>query len=221
MNSIANILERIEKVKPFSKDITLIAVTKNRTPEEILPLWNHGVTIIGENRIQEAELKFPSLDSFTFEKHLIGSLQSNKENKALELFDTIQSIESIKQLHRLIKKITKQQLSTGLFIQCNTSQESSKHGVQSEDELYPMIELLLENSHINFRGLMTIGALSDQESLVRNSFAKLQKIKNNILTKYSDIKSLTLSMGMSNDFEWAIQEGADMIRLGTILFEKN
>ncbi len=220
MNNINDILERIDKVNISKKKITIIAVTKTRSVEEIIPLFNQGITIIGENRVQEADAKFPDLVDFKIERHLIGPLQSNKENKALQLFDTIQSVESYKQLKRLIGKIDEKKLSTNLFIQFNTALEDSKHGLTQEEDLYPMIELLLKNAHINFRGFMTIGALSDEEIVVRKSFAKLMEIKNNIMIKYSEIKSLELSMGMSNDFEWAIQEGADIIRLGKILFKQ-
>ena len=220
MNNINDILERIDKVNISKKKITIIAVTKTRSVEEIIPLFNQGITIIGENRVQEADAKFPDLVDFKIERHLIGPLQSNKENKALQLFDTIQSVESYKQLKRLIGKIDEKKLSTNLFIQFNTALEDSKHGLTQEEDLYPMIELFLKNAHINFRGFMTIGALSDEEIVVRKSFAKLMEIKNNIMIKYSEIKSLELSMGMSNDFEWAIQEGADIIRLGKILFKQ-
>ncbi|MGL5956912.1 MAG: YggS family pyridoxal phosphate-dependent enzyme [Brevinema sp.] len=212
---LERILERIDKIT--SKKVEILAVTKNRSLEEIKPLIDQGIVLIGENRVQEAQEKFPYI-SDKVEKHLIGSLQSNKENKALALCDVIQSIESLDQLQRLIAKIEQHKQTKKIFLQCNTSLEESKHGIRNEQELYPMIDLLLEHPSIIFQGFMTIGALSTDESAVRKSFNLLYCIKERIIVQYPQLHFLKLSMGMSNDFEWAIQEGADMIRLGQILF---
>jgi len=216
---LQSILEKIDKITPRDKNISILAVTKNRTISDITPLLDQGITMIGENKIQEASVKFLELGDRIVEKHLIGSLQSNKENKALELFDVIQSIESLEQLTRLIHKINTQQLSKKVFLQYNTSLEDSKHGIRTKKELFAMVELLLQNPNVHFGGLMTIGALSTEENLVRKSFADLRSLRDNIILKYHELISLKLSMGMSNDFEWAIQEGADIIRLGTVLFK--
>ncbi len=212
-----SILERIDKIT--SKQIEILTVTKNRTVSDIIPLLDKGITMIGENRVQEACVKFGALGDRIVEKHLIGSLQSNKENKALKLFDVIQSIESLDQLTSVINKITLQGLTKKVFFQYNTSLEDSKHGIRSEKELCCMVELLLQNPNICFEGLMTIGALSADEHIVRKSFVDLVSLRDCIILKYPELISLKLSMGMSNDFEWAIQEGTDMIRLGSVLFQ--
>ncbi|MGL4676160.1 MAG: YggS family pyridoxal phosphate-dependent enzyme [Brevinema sp.] len=212
---LENILERIDKIT--SKKIEILAVTKNHSLEEIKPLMDQGIVLIGENRVQEAQEKFPYISN-KIEKHFIGSLQGNKENRALVLFDVIQSVESMSQLQRLISKIEAQNYTKGLFLQCNTSLEDSKHGIRNEEDLYPMIELLLDHPQVVFQGLMTIGALSSDESIVRKSFNRLFCIKEKIVVQYPQLHFLKLSMGMSKDFEWAIQEGSDMIRLGQILF---
>lgn len=212
------ILERIDKVSS-NKKIDILAVTKTRTLEEIQTIIASGITLVGENRVQEAQQKFPFLDQ-NISKHLIGPLQSNKENKALELFDVIQSIESLEQLQRLSLKLEKKQQTKKVFIQFNTALEDTKHGLKQQEQSYPMIEFILDSSHLILEGIMTIGAMSNQEKIVRQSFAQLACIKENIIVKYPKLNNLKLSMGMSNDFEWAIQEGADIIRLGTILFQK-
>ncbi len=216
---LQTILEKIDKITPKDKNISILAVTKNRTISDIIPLLDQGIIMIGENKIQEASVKFLELGNRTVEKHLIGSLQSNKENKALELFDVIQSVESLEQLKRLINKINAQGLNKKVFLQYNTSLEDSKHGLRNEKELFSMVELLLQNPKIHFEGLMTIGALSTEENLVRKSFADLRSLRDCVILKYPELVSLKLSMGMSSDFEWAIQEGADIIRLGTVLFK--
>ena len=216
---LQTILEKIDKITPRDKNISILAVTKNRTISDIIPLLDQGITMIGENKIQEANAKFLELGERTVEKHLIGPLQSNKENKALELFDVIQSIESLEQLTRLINKINTQGLSRKVFLQYNTSLEDSKHGLRNEKEFFAMVELLLQNPNVHFEGLMTIGALSTEENLVRKSFSDLRSLRDCAILKYPELISLKLSMGMSNDFEWAIQEGADIVRLGTVLFK--
>ncbi len=212
---LVDILERIDKVR--TKDIEILAVTKTRSVEEILTLVGQGITLIGENRVQEAQEKLSYIGGV--QKHLIGALQSNKENKALELFDVIQSIESLAQLKRISDKLHKNNLQKSIFLQCNTSLEDSKHGVREAEDLYPMIDFILSQSSVKLCGLMTIGALSNDETTVRKSFSKLACIKHDISVKYAELSYLKLSMGMSNDFEWAIQEGADIIRLGRILFD--
>ena len=216
---LQSVLEKIDKITPRDKNISILAVTKNRMVSDIVSLLDQGITMIGENKIQEANTKFLELGNRTVEKHLIGPLQSNKENRALELFDVIQSIESLEQLTRLINKINTQKSSKKVFLQYNTSLEDSKHGLRDDKELFAMIELLLQNPNIHFEGLMTIGALSNEENLVRKSFADLRSLRDCAILKYPELISLKLSMGMSNDFEWAIQEGADIIRLGTVLFK--
>ena len=216
---LQTILEKIDKITPRDKNISILAVTKNRMVSDIVPLLDQGITMIGENKIQEANTKFLELGDRIVEKHLIGPLQSNKENKALELFDVIQSIESLEQLKRLVNKINTQGLNKKVFLQYNTALEDSKHGLRDDKELFAMIELLLQNPNIHFEGLMTIGALSNEESLVRKSFSDLRSLRDCAILQYPELTSLKLSMGMSNDFEWAIQEGADIIRLGTVLFK--
>lgn len=213
---LSPLLEKIKKLSP-NRDIELIAVTKNRTLDDIKPLLDQGIKAVGENRIQEMEQKIEGLA--TVEKHLIGPLQSNKENKALDFFDVIQSVESLEQLQRLINKIEQQKLSTKLFLQYNTSLEESKHGVRTREDLCSMVELLLAHPQVGFQGLMTIGALSKDEKIVRKSFEQLRLLREDLLSRYYELSSLTLSMGMSDDFEWALKEGADMLRLGRILYQ--
>jgi len=168
---------------------------------------------------KKAESKFNQLDDLNFEKHLIGSLQSNKETKAIEYFDVIQSIESISQLRRLTTKVIKLNLKRKFFIQVNTSGETSKHGLSHEEEIWDLIEYIQDYSIMEFAGLMTIGAYTNNEKIVCNSFKRLYELQEKIYKQYKKYNLIELSMGMSTDFEWAIQEGATIIRLGRILFD--
>ncbi|MGL4561519.1 MAG: YggS family pyridoxal phosphate-dependent enzyme [Brevinema sp.] len=217
------IFEKIQEAKNLSgrsnDHIDLLAVVKNQPIDKIKLLIDNNMKIIGENKIQDASILFPQLQDYSIEKHLIGSLQSNKENKAIELFDTIQSIESLSQLKRITEKIQKYHAHKNIFIQVNTSHEDTKHGVSNLTELFDMVEYsLLMSDYISFNGLMTIGSLSHDEKIVRKSFVELRILRDDLLIRFPEILGLKLSMGMSNDFHWAIQEGSDIVRLGRLLF---
>lgn len=224
MESLKVIQQQVQLAKELSGRINdaiqIVAVTKNQPIDKIKCVLENNILALGENRVQDAQKNFPQLANFVFEKHLIGSLQSNKENNALKIFDTIQSIESLEQLIRITKKIQKHKLCKNIFIQINTSGEITKHGVQNKKELFSMIEYALSmHNYINLQGLMTIGALSSEEKIVRKSFQKLATIREEIYQQFRELSSLKLSMGMSNDFEWAIEEGSDIIRIGRKLFQ--
>ncbi|MGL4388588.1 MAG: YggS family pyridoxal phosphate-dependent enzyme [Brevinema sp.] len=224
MDHYLSILDQIQEAKRISDRIVdpidILAVIKNQNLEKIKTIIQQGISIVGENRVQDATLIFPQLEEFKLQKHLIGSLQRNKENTALKFFDTIQSIESLDQLQRIIQKIRTQQINKNIFIQVNTSHEDSKHGVSDVTELFNMVEYMLSHhDHVLLQGLMTIGTHSSNEKNVRRSFEELRELRDQLLVRFPEIPSLKLSMGMSNDFHWAIQEGSDMIRIGKILFD--
>lgn len=200
--------------------VTILGVTKNRPPQDIVKLIDCGIVHIGENRVQEAREKFLQLEPRLLIKHLIGPLQKNKENNALELFDVIQSIESLEQAQRLCAKADQLLVKKKFFIQINTAQDDAKHGLRSLGQLGRIVEVFLNSKYAELSGLMTIGALDAGESQTRHAFAALRQIGEKIVREYS-LTELELSMGMSRDFEWAILEGSTMIRLGQILFAKN
>ena len=200
--------------------VTILGVTKNHSAEEAAKLIDQGIVNIGENRVQEAREKFPQLEPRLFVKHLIGPLQQNKENNALKLFDVIQTVESLEQAQRLCTKVDQLLVKKKFFIQINTAQDDAKHGLRSLARLGEMVEIFLNSKNAEFSGLMTIGALDADEFQTRHAFAILRQIGEKIVREYS-LSKLELSMGMSRDFEWAILEGATMVRLGQILFAKN
>ncbi len=212
--SVNDILEKIDKLA--HKHIDVVAVTKGRSLHDIQDMLCSKIKMVGNNKVQEAEDTFPYLEDI--EKHLIGPLQSNKENAAIELFDVIQTIEDIEQLIRISNKCKEKNIVKRIFIQFNTAGEHTKHGLLNPDLAYPMMEYILENpNNIKLEGIMTVGAFSTDETEIGKSFNKLACIKDKIMVKYP-IGELKLSMGMSNDYEIAIKEGSDMLRLGRILF---
>ncbi len=183
-----------------------MAVTKNRSLEEIKRvIEQHGIEIIGENRIQEAKEKFPHLQGV--EKHFIGHLQTNKARIAVELCDVIETVDS----ERLARALDKAGQDIRVYIQVNISREEQKGGILEED-LPGLIKLVRELPHLKLEGLMTIAEnTSDQEAL-RKQFTRMRELQ-------EEYNLPELSMGMSQDHKLAIECGATIVRLGRILFE--
>jgi hypothetical protein len=175
-----------------------------------------GISDIGENRVQEIEQKAPLLKG-EYTLHLVGHLQTNKVAKVLPLVHWIQSVDS----ERLIRFIDDKGKNLGrriaALVQVNTSGEASKSGC-IPSECSALCALAAQSSVLEFRGLMTIGPLGGSEKNIRQSFALLRNLGEQVRNLCA--KPLELSMGMSDDFEWAIEEGATMVRLGTVLFGK-
>ena len=204
MNEIQNNINNIKKIINSNRDISILAVTKTRTLDEINSAINGGILHIGENYVEEAYEKYPHITSVNVKKHFIGHLQSNKARRAVEIFDVIQTVDSIK----LMEKIESYGKKIDAMFQVNTSPDSNYHGIYFEefDDFYKkVLELQLQN--VNITGLMTIASENDP----RICFKRLYNIK-------QKTKLDVLSMGMSHDYEIAIEEGATMIRLGTKIF---
>lgn len=198
-------------------DIAVVAVTKTRTPQEVEAALQSGLHSVGENRVQEAEAKKPQVD-LSGCWHLIGHLQTNKAAKAVALFDMVQSVDSLKLATALDRHAGRAQRLLDILVQVNTSGAAQQSGV-SPDALEPLIARIALLPHLHLCGLMTIGAHSDEEAVVRASFSRLRQERDQLAGLGIDgIELECLSMGMSGDFEWAIAEGASMLRLGSVLF---
>ena len=200
-------------------DIKIIAVTKTVSVEMIKEAVNVGLRMFGENRIQEAEKKVMSDElrvmSEGIEWHFIGHLQKNKAKYAVKLFDVIQTVDSIDlaiELNRLAEKAGKVQR---VLAQVKLSEEESKHGT-SEDELRPLLDKIRELGNLKLEGLMTIPPYFDDPQQARPYFRRLRELRDNM--EKAGFNLPELSMGMSNDFEVAIEEGATMVRIGSAIF---
>jgi pyridoxal phosphate enzyme (YggS family) len=182
---------------------------------------NIGVADIGENRVQEAEEKLPYLVTSTNQKvccHLIGHLQSNKVRKAVELFDWIHSIDSIKLAERVNRIAGELGKHTIVLAQVDLGKEETKNGID-ESELNDLATYLANAKHLDFRGLMTIPPYFEDPIATLPYFTHLSELLNELNSKKFTTKPLTeLSMGLSHDFEVAIQAGATLIRVGTAIF---
>lgn len=211
-----NLLEKIEKSCSLSgrkkEDIVIVAATKSVPAYKIEMAVELGIKIIGENRVQEAERKIEEVKR-KCEWHMIGSLQRNKVKKALKLFKMIQSVDSIKLAEEINKRVEK---TFPVLIEVNTSFEETKHGFIPEN-LLENFERLLSLKNLSIQGLFTLGPYPVEEKKSRKGFSLLSELKEKIEKEYG-INLSYLSMGMSEDFEYAILEGANMIRIGRFLF---
>ncbi|RKX18738.1 MAG: YggS family pyridoxal phosphate-dependent enzyme [Candidatus Zixiibacteriota bacterium] len=204
-----------EKYERDTDDITVVAVTKTHSESVINMAVSAGLHNIGESRIQEAEEKFNKIGHIA-RYHMIGHLQSNKAKKAVELFNVIQSVDSIKLAKIINKESEKIDRTIDCLIQVNCSGETQKSGI-SPDQCIDLVKQVNILPSINLIGLMTIGPYVEDEEQIRESYRlcnELFKQGKEIIGNDFD----TLSMGMSNDFELAIAEGANMIRIGSSLF---
>jgi pyridoxal phosphate enzyme (YggS family) len=223
--SIADNVARVEAAVSQScraagrarSEITLVAVTKTRTALEVDEAVAAGITDVGENRVQEALAKKP-LVSRPAHWHLIGTLQTNKARRAVELFDSVQSVDSERLAGELDRRCTERKLPLPVLIEVNTSAEPSKHGVPPAI-LAPLIEAVTGCTRLRLDGLMTIGpglAVGDPEAS-RPCFALLRRLAEENRARFG-IALAQLSMGMSADYAIGIEEGATVVRIGTALF---
>lgn len=212
------------KLNKTPQSITIVAISKDRTSQQIKEAIDAGITDIGENRLQEARLKYneimsPGVNVQRIKWHMVGHLQTNKVKEAVKIFDLIHSVDSL----HLGQEIDKQAERIGkvqdILIEVNTSQESTKFGLKPK-ELAGVIEKMTKFKSINIKGLMTVAPLEDNPEKTRPYFRLLRELKERInglrLTTY-DLQ--LLSMGMTDDFTVAIEEGANLIRLGRVIFE--
>jgi len=197
------------------EEIKLIAVSKSQSIDKIMEAADLGLRIFGESRVQEAKEKIDRLKNFNIEWHMIGHLQTNKVKDAVKFFEVIHSLDSEKLAVSINKEAEKINKIQRVLIQIKLSHEESKYGFR-EEEIETFIEKSKNLNNIKIDGLMTIPPYFDNPNKVRPYFSKLRQIRDFLTKKYPFIKEL--SMGMSHDFEVAIEEGATMVRIGTALF---
>ncbi len=213
INLIQTKTESAKKRGGFSHPVQLVAVTKTHPFSLIEECYKAGITALGENRVQEASKKFTSFDSMPhLSRRFIGHLQSNKVNKCLELFDTIDSVDSVKLLKRISNTASHQERKIHVLLEINTSGETQKNGFLPNqlNEIHECFNI----PNINIEGLMTVGPLTRDKERIRNSFIQLRELKDTMNQPGLN----ELSMGMSGDYEIAVEEGSTMVRLGTALF---
>lgn len=199
--------------------VRIVAVSKTKPVSLILEAIDAGVTEIGENQLQEARAKYDQIDR-PVKWHFVGHLQRNKVKAALRFFDLIHSVDSLRLLNEINRRSAGLNCQTDVLVQVNTSGESSKYGVQPEQAL-SFIESVLDYGHVRIKGLMTIGPFAPNVDAVRPSFALLRRLQEQVKSqRFDGVDMAYLSMGMTHDFEVAVEEGANIIRIGTAIFGK-
>lgn len=222
--NIASIRKRVKEACQRSgrdpDSIEILPVTKTVGLDRIKKALDSGFTIIAENRVKEARRKNNLLrtEEPDVDLHFVGHLQSNKVNKVIRFASMIQSIDRMKIVRKLNKRLKKGGKTMPVLIQVNVSREDSKYGLHP-DEAVDFVKEAAQYKQLRIKGLMTIGLFSDDWPRVRKGFRLLRELRDQIREeKINGVAMDTLSMGMTNDFEMAIEEGATMIRIGRGIF---
>ena len=198
----------------ISNDIVVVAVSKTKPNEDILEAYNSGHKSFGENKVQELIEKHNALPK-DIEWHFIGHLQRNKVKNIIKFIHLIHSVDSYKLLNEINKRAENENRVVDCLIQVKIATEENKYGFNFE-EIDDVINFSKNLNHINVKGFMGMSTLTNDKNIINNEFLKLQNIFNNYKSKTLNI----LSMGMSNDYNLAIENGSNMIRLGSIIFGK-
>ena len=198
----------------ISNDIVVVAVSKTKPNEDILEAYNSGHKSFGENKVQELIEKHNALPK-DIEWHFIGHLQRNKVKNIIKFIHLIHSVDSYKLLNEINKRAKNENRVVDCLIQVKIATEEKKYGFNFE-EIDDVINFSKNLNHINVKGFMGMSTLTNDNNIINNEFSKLQNIFNNYKSKTLNI----LSMGMSNDYNLAIENGSNMIRLGSIIFGK-
>jgi len=213
-----------QKIGRDPKEIALVAVTKFAPVVAIQAAIHCGITDIAENKVQEGLKKYPLLKNFqtqgSFKRHLIGHLQTNKVKDALKIFDLIQSVDSLKLAQEVEKQALNLNRSVDIFVQVNIAGEEQKFGADTEGAL-KLISDILKLKNVQILGLMTMAPFTEDQKIVRECFKGLRELRDQVVRDFkgdSQIEMKYLSMGMSGDFGIALEEGSNMIRVGSAIF---
>jgi len=195
--------------------VKIIAISKYSTSDEIEKLYNIGQRAYGENKVQDLKEKSNELEELPLEWHFVGNLQKNKINNLLDINPSLfHALDSIELANELQKKLSQRDTNLDCLLQINSAKEDSKHGVMPENAIHIYKQIQDTCPNINLKGVMSIGAHSNDTDIVKNSFKLTYDI-------FKSLDGATIcSMGMSGDFELAIECGSNMVRLGSVMFNK-
>ncbi|WP_294425216.1 YggS family pyridoxal phosphate-dependent enzyme [uncultured Treponema sp.] len=221
--SVRNQIKETEKKSGRNEGcVKLCAVSKFHPAEDVLAALKTGQMLFGENRVQEAFAKFTQINSVSKikpELHIIGSLQTNKVKKAVEIASCIQSVDREELLAEIEKQCAKFEKKIEVFFEIHTG-EDSKNGYKEKSVLLKSVENCANGiyPHIVPKGLMTMAPFTQDEKLIRASFSELRNLKDELNKRFPSLEINELSMGMSGDYKIAIEEGSTFVRIGTALF---
>lgn len=214
LDNIAKNVERL--LREIPEGVCVVAAAKSRTPEEVRAAIKAGIRIVGHNYVKEAEAQKPFLGDV--EMHMIGHLQKNKAKKAIRLFRMIQTLDSLRLAQELQRLSEREGLYVSVLIEINSAKEPQKSGIMPEDVL-GFLEGLKAFDCILVKGLMTMGPISDDPEEIRPHFRLTRRLFEELKgLNLPNVKMEILSMGMSDSYKVAIEEGANMVRIGTKIF---
>tara|TARA_B100001123_G_scaffold406693_1_gene498219 strand:+ start:2882 stop:3577 length:696 start_codon:yes stop_codon:yes gene_type:complete len=219
---LTQVTERVaraaERVGRSPEDVQILPVTKGHSKSAIESVLSLGLNCVGENRVPEAEAKQTELDNTSgLSWHLIGRLQRNKARRAVRLFDVIESVDSLRlaeTLSRIVEEEDHEPIET--LVQVNPSREVSKAG-SSPEETVSLVHTICHLSGLRVTGLMTMAPFGADETVLRNVFSKTYELLRRCRDEIPGFEGRVLSMGMSSDFEIAVEEGSTRVRLGTVI----
>ncbi len=215
---IDDVIRRVEKARLKVSEyhiVKIVAVSKYSTAQDIEKLYQIGQRAFGENKVQDLKTKAVELEELPLEWHFIGNLQKNKINNLLDINPTLfHALDSLELAHELQKKLETRDMTLDALLQINSAKEESKHGFMPEIAKEAYEEIKKECPNINLKGVMSIGAHTEDKDIIKKSFETTYEI-------YKQLDGATIcSMGMSGDFGLAIECGSNMVRLGSIMFNK-
>ncbi len=212
-----NIENSCQKAKRSTEEVTLIAVSKTKPVEMLQEAYDAGARVFGENKVQEIMDKYDKLPS-DIKWHMIGHLQRNKVKYIIDKVAMIHSVDSLRLAQTIENEAAKKDLCMPILIEVNVAEEESKFGLTVE-EVIPFLEEISAYPHIQVQGLMTIAPFVEDPEENRDVFRKLKKLSVDIAAKnINNITMSVLSMGMTNDYQVAVEEGSTMVRVGTGIF---
>lgn len=226
-------LERLERALPQVREriaraceragrsddqaVALVAVTKGHSLEALRAARTAGVHVIGESRVQEARDKWTSAGDLGLDWHLVGHLQRNKVHHALEIFSLVHSVDSLRLAQALDKEAARRGQAASILVQVNASGEAAKYGF-ALGEAMDSVREICELRHVRVLGVMTMAPFTDEERVLRSTFQRTRDFFERCRNDVECFEARHLSMGMTNDYEIAVEEGSTMVRLGTVLF---
>ena len=218
-----DIEEICRKINRDPKDITVVGVTKLVPLEVIQEAINAGIRHIAENRVMEAESKFPRLKAKNpqIECHMIGHLQTNKVKDVIKICSLIQSVDSLKLAQEIEKQAMKEGRTVDILVQFNIAREKQKFGA-APVEAHTLIESISRLSFVRIRGLMGMAPFTEDQGIIRKTFSDLRGIRDDTKSRFAGhphVDMGILSMGMSSDYKIAIEEGSTMVRIGSAIFK--
>ncbi|MGN0740116.1 MAG: YggS family pyridoxal phosphate-dependent enzyme [Treponema sp.] len=220
-NINAKINEACHKAGRNPSEVKLVAVSKFHPAEDVIEAVNCGQILFGENRVQEAKEKFTGIyESYPeVQLHIIGTLQRNKVKDAVKIACCIESVDRVELLEEIEKQCAKIEKKIDVLLELHTGEET-KSGFPDFESLKSTAELFVQDKfpHITMKGLMTMAPFTEDKNLIRKSFSTLKESLQKINALYPALNLTELSMGMSNDFELAVEEGSTIVRIGTSIF---